>query len=64
MRKDGHVCAPGLQGGVEHPEDDSELFEDKMKRQIADRCEQRAECARPDAAIADNLQALGFGGGG
>lgn len=49
---------------MEHPEDDSELFEDKMKRQIADPCEERAECARPDAAIADNLQALGFGGGG
>lgn len=34
-----------------------------MKRPVADLREQRAECAMPDAAISENLKALGFVGG-
>ena len=39
---------------------DGEPFDEKMKRLVA---AQQAEGARLEAAIAENLKALGFGGG-
>ena len=62
VRKHGHVLTPGRYVGVEPQEDDGEPFEDKMKRLVAELREQQAEGARLDAAIAANLEALGFGG--
>ena len=41
---------------------DGEPFKAKMGRLVAERQAQQAECARLDAAIAENLKALGFGG--
>ena len=61
VRKHDHVLTPGRYVGAEAPEDDGEPFEDKMKRLAARLREQQAEGARLDAAIAANLDALGFG---
>ena len=62
VRKHGHVLTPGRYVGVEPQKDDGEPFEDKMKRLVLELREQQAEGARLDAAITENLQALGFGG--
>ena len=61
VRKHGHVLTPGRYVGVEAPEDDGEPFEQKMRRLVAELAVQQAEGARLDAAIAENLQTLGFG---
>ena len=63
VRRHGHVLTPGRYVGAEAQEEDSEPFEDKMKRLVAELREQQAEGARLDAAI-DNLKALGFPIGG
>jgi len=64
IRKHGHVLTPGRYVGVA-PEDagdeDGEPFEEKMKRLVAQLREQQAEAARLDAAIARNLEELGYG---
>ena len=62
VRKHDHVLTPGRYVGVEPQEDDGEPFEDKMKRLVAELREQQSEGARLDAAIAENLTALGFPG--
>ena len=59
--KHGHVLTPGRYVGAEPQEDDGEPFEDKMKRLVEELRQQQAEGAKLDAAIAENLQALGFG---
>ena len=61
VRKHGHVLTPGRYVGAEPQEDDGEPFEAKMKRLVAELRAQQAEGARLDAAIVDNLKALGFG---
>ena len=61
LRKHGHVLTPGRYVGVEVPEDDGEPFEQKMQKLVAELEVQRAEGARLDAAIAENLKTLGFG---
>ena len=61
VRRHGHVLTPGRYVGAPPQEDDGEPFEDKMKRLVAQLQEQQAEGARLDAAIAANLEALGFG---
>ena len=61
VRKHDHVLTPGRYVGAPPREDDGEPFEDKMKRLVAELREQQAEGARLDAAIASNLEALGFG---
>ncbi len=60
VRKHGHVLTPGRYVGAETQEDDGEPFEEKMKRLVATLREQQAEAAKLDAAIAANLQDLGF----
>ena len=60
VRKHGHVLTPGRYVGAPPREDDGEAFEEKMTRLVAQLREQRAESTRLDAAIADNLEALGF----
>ncbi len=62
IRKHGHVLTPGRYVGAEAREDDGEPFEEKMKRLVAQLREQQAEAARLDAAIARNLEELGYGG--
>ncbi len=62
IREHGHVLTPGRYVGAEAAEDDGEAFEEKMARLVATLREQQAEAARLDAAIAANLEALGYGG--
>jgi len=61
VRKHGHVLTPGRYVGAEAQEDDGEPFDDKMKRLTATLLAQQAEAAKLDAAIAANLQELGYG---
>ncbi len=60
VRRHGHVLTPGRYVGVEPQEDDGEPFQDKMTRLVAEFRGQQAEGARLDAAVRDNLAALGF----
>jgi len=60
IRKHGHVLTPGRYVGAEASEDDGEPFEEKMKRLTATLREQQAEAAKLDAAIAANLEELGY----
>ena len=62
IRRHGHVLTPGRYVGAAPQADDGEPFEEKMQRLVADLRAQQAEGARLDAAIAENLKALGFGG--
>jgi type I restriction enzyme M protein len=52
------VLKPGRWVGAE---DDGEPFEWKMKRLTATLYQQRAEAAKLDAAVAANLNRLGYG---
>ena len=61
IRGHGHVLTPGRYVGAAAAEDDGEPFEEKMARLVATLREQQAEAARLDAAIAANLEALGYG---
>ena len=61
VRKHGHVLTPGRYVGAEAQEEDSEPFEDKMKRLAANLREQQAEATILDAAITANLKELGYG---
>lgn len=56
------VLTPGRYAGAKAVEDDGEPFAEKMQRLTATLREQQAEAARLDAAIAANLQELGYGG--
>ena len=56
------MLTPARYVGAEAQQDDGEPFEEKMKRLAADLRAQQAEGARLDAAIAENLKRLGFGG--
>ncbi|MHC1700110.1 MAG: type I restriction-modification system subunit M [Humidesulfovibrio sp.] len=61
IRKHGHVLTPGRYVGAEGQEDDGETFEEKMKRLTETLREQQAEAEKLDAAIAANMQELGYG---
>jgi len=60
VRKQGYVLTPGRYVGAEVQEDDGEPFAEKMQRLTAQWREQQAEAVRLDAAIAENLEKLGF----
>ena len=60
VRKHGHVLTPGRYVGAAPQEEDDEPFEDKMKRLVAQLRGQQDKAAELDAAIAANLEALGF----
>ena len=60
VRRHGHVLTPGRYVGAEPQPDDGEPFDVKMKRLVGELHAQQAEGARLDAAIAENLKALGF----
>ncbi len=62
VRRYGHVLTPGRYVDAEAQQDDGEPFEEKMKRLAVDLRTQQPEGARLDAAIAENLERLGFGG--
>ena len=60
VRKHGHVLTPGRYVGAEAQEEDTEPFEEKMKRLVKELREQQDEGARLDAAITENLKVLGI----
>ena len=60
VRRHGHVLTPGRYVGAEPQPEDREPFEAKMRRLVAELQAQQAEGAHLDAAIAENLKALGF----
>ena len=61
IEKNGFVLTPGRYVGAADQETDDEPFAQKMARLVAQLHEQQAEGARLDAAIAANLDRLGFG---
>ena len=61
IQKYGHVLTPGRYVGIEPQEDDSEPFEAKMKRLVAQLHKQQAETTKLDKTIAANLKELGYG---
>ena len=61
VRKHGHVLTPGRYVGAPPQEEDGEPFSEKMVRLTAQWREQQAEAIKLDAAIAANLEALGYG---
>ena len=60
VRRHAHVLTPGRYVGAEPQPDDGEPFDAKMRRLVAELQAQQPEGARLDAAIAENLRALGF----
>ena len=60
IRAHGHVLTPGRYVGAEAAEEDSEPFEEKMRRLTAQLREQQTEARRLDAAIEANLETLGY----
>ncbi len=60
VRKHGCVLTPGRYVGAEAQEEDTEPFDEKMKRLAAELREQQKEGAKLDAAIAGNLKMLGY----
>jgi type I restriction enzyme M protein len=62
IRHHGHILTPGRYVGAAEVEDDGEPFDEKMQRLVAQLREQQAEAAKLDAAIAANLEELGYGG--
>nr|HDM58840.1 SAM-dependent DNA methyltransferase [Bacillota bacterium] len=62
IRRHGYVMTPGRYVGVPPSEEDTEPFEEKMARLVAELRERQAEARRLDEAIWKNLENLGFGG--
>jgi type I restriction enzyme M protein len=62
IEKHGFVLTPGRYVGAEAAEEDDEPFEEKMARLVAELRSQQAEAAALDAAIIENLRALGYAG--
>ncbi len=60
VRRHSHMPTPGRYIGAEPQPDDGEPFGTKMRRLVAELQAQRVKRARLDAAIAENLKALGF----
>ena len=60
VARHGHVLTPGRYVGAEAQPEDSEPFEERMRRLVAELEVQQAEAARLDAAIAENLTRLGL----
>jgi type I restriction enzyme M protein len=61
VRGHGHVLTPGRYVGAEEVEDDGEPFDEVMARLAETLRGQQAEAAKLDAAIAANLETLGYG---
>ena len=61
IRKHDYVLTPGRYVGMPPQEEDSEPFADKMARLTAQLREQQSESDKLDAAIALNLEELGYG---
>ena len=62
IRKQGHSLTPGPYVGTEIGEADAESFEEKMSRLTAALRQSQTKASTTDAAIAANLEKLGYGG--
>lgn len=60
VRKQGWILTPGRYVGVEEEEEDTEAFEEKMKRLTADLSEQMKQGQKLDDEIKRNLERIGF----
>jgi type I restriction enzyme M protein len=60
IRTQEHILTPGRYVGSDMIEEDTEPFEDKMRRLAARLRQQNAEAAKLDSAIAANLKDLGY----
>lgn len=60
MRNHGQVLTPGRYVGAKAQEDEGEPFDEEMKRVVVQLREQQAEATKLDAAIAANLEELGY----
>ena len=60
VRKHEYVLTPGRYVGAEAQESDSEPFDDKMKRLVAELADQQTEAGILDATIATKLSELGY----
>ena len=61
IRKHGHILTPGRYVGAEEEEEDTELFEEKMKRLTAELSKQMQEGKKLDEEIKKNLEGMGYG---
>ena len=60
IRKHGHILTPGRYVGAEEEEEDTELFEEKMKRLTAELSKQMEEGKKLDEEIKKNLEGIGY----
>ena len=60
IRKHGHILTPGRYVGAEEEEEDTELFEQKMKRLTSELAKQMEEGKKLDIEIKKNLEVIGF----
>ncbi|WP_022852670.1 class I SAM-dependent DNA methyltransferase [Thermodesulfatator atlanticus] len=60
IREHDYILTPGRYVGVEIQEEDDEVFEEKMKRLVAELETQFAESTKLEEAIRRNLRELGF----
>lgn len=60
IRKHSHILTPGRYVGTAEQEEDSEAFEEKMKRLTADLSEQFKKSDKLEAEIKKNLKGLGY----
>jgi type I restriction enzyme M protein len=61
IRKHEHILTPGRYVGAEEVEEDSEAFEEKMKRMTTELAKQMAEAKKLDEKIKKNLGSIGYG---
>ena len=60
IRKHEHILTPGRYVGAEEEEEDSELFDEKMKRLTSELSKQMEEGKKLDEEIKKNLESIGF----
>ena len=60
IQRHDHILTPGRYVGAPPAEDDGEPFADKMRRLVGELRQQQKEGAKLDAALARNLETLGF----
>lgn len=60
IRKHDHILTPGRYVGAEEEEEDTELFEQKMKRLTAELAKQMQEGKKLDEEIRKNFGSIGF----
>ena len=60
VEKDNFILTPGRYVGAEEEEEDTEKFEEKMKRMTAELSEQMKEGRKLDEEIKKNLGSIGF----